>query len=250
MTTPMRDAALCERWQRCADAFARDRLLAKYERSVAALADELGGDEAERDDLAQEGRMALLRAIDRYRRERGSAFSVYALHCIRRAIVWTAARAVRRRGDDPGSLPPSVTVEEQLIARELDRRRRALLRSALAALPAPERLVVEERLMAEEPVALELLARNLGIAPSAVLALETRAVGALFTSCGADGVTLLVGGRRLRTTSRARMGDVCEPVATAICNRTGCELRPGGARSAAERAETRGFCGCERWHAR
>jgi RNA polymerase sigma factor (sigma-70 family) len=207
MRTAMRDATLCERWQRFADARARDRLLATYEGAVAALADELGG-EVERDDLAQEGRMALLRAIDRYRPERGSTFSVYALHCIRRAVVQTTARAVRRRAADPGSLPPSITVEEQLIARELDRRRRALLRAALAELPAPERLVVEERLMAEEPAALELLARNLGMAPAAVRALETRAVGALFTSCGADGVTLLVGGRRLRTASRARVGNV------------------------------------------
>lgn len=80
------------------DASARDEFVRKNQGLVYKIARKFAGRGIEVEDLAQEGQLGLLRAVEKFRPEAGTKFSTYATHWIssfiRRAIV-NHSKAVR-----------------------------------------------------------------------------------------------------------------------------------------------------------
>jgi len=79
--THIESDVLFVRWQRGRDVRARDELLERYEPLARKLARRYGGKEPF-DDLLQVSRLALLKAIDRFDPDRGTAFSSLAVPTI------------------------------------------------------------------------------------------------------------------------------------------------------------------------
>jgi RNA polymerase sporulation-specific sigma factor len=94
----MEDSALIEAAQR-GDQLAFERLLRRYQRSLDAHASRfyLAGGDA--DDLVQEARIGLMKAVRFYRGGRGSSFRTFAELCVSRQLAGavTAARRAKHR---------------------------------------------------------------------------------------------------------------------------------------------------------
>jgi RNA polymerase sigma-B factor len=79
---PRDEASLFERYHSGGDIAARDELIVRYLPLVHRLARRYAYTSEPFDDLCQVGAMALMKAIDRYRAERGSSFKAYAVPTI------------------------------------------------------------------------------------------------------------------------------------------------------------------------
>lgn len=89
---------LLVRYRESGDLPARDRLVAAYQRLVWSLARRYGGYGLAAEDLAQEGMVGLLKAIDRFDTSLGLRLGTYAAHWIRAEIhefIIRHARLVR-----------------------------------------------------------------------------------------------------------------------------------------------------------
>jgi RNA polymerase primary sigma factor len=142
------ERALAERIQKNGEEMARQQLMKANLRLVVSLAKRYAPD---RDpevllDLIQEGNMGLLRAVDRFKPERLTRFSTYAVYWIRQAILRAlkARRIVR--------LPENV-VDEVL---RLQRVRQTLYQ-LLGRTPTAEELAEEMEVKVEEVTRLEEL---------------------------------------------------------------------------------------------
>ena len=82
---------------RCAaaDKLACEALLLRYAKLIFIKAAMCSASESDRDDLCQEGLMALLRAISTYDEEREAKFSTYAEVCIVNRMRTLSARAAK-----------------------------------------------------------------------------------------------------------------------------------------------------------
>lgn len=80
------EVALVANWIEGADRRARDRLVLAHLPLVARLARQYGRHNVSRDDLIQEGMIALLDALDRFDPSRGLRFSTYAAWWVRSAV--------------------------------------------------------------------------------------------------------------------------------------------------------------------
>ena len=230
------DATLCDRWQRSGDARARARLVSAYAAMVASVAEALPEDA--RDDLVQEGFLALLRAIDRFQPIAGRSFAAYALRSIRRHVAAIVAAPIDH-GAPLDDRDPEVSVEEQILDLAEQLRRRETVDAALTTLSPAERAVVEARHLAVEPTEVCMLARMLGLEPGAVAAIECRGLTRLFAAVGSNRGIVLYAGYRLKTAA----------VDTANCNRRPCEM-PSAVGTRDTFAGTRGgFRAPSRWHA-
>jgi len=102
--------------------------------------------------------------------------------------------------DDTRALvDPTLPADARLVGLEEAEERRGRLTRALATLSTRERAVAEARHLREIPVEEAVLATQLGLSPSVVRRLETRALGRLLQQsqpeeCRGD---LLLGGRRI-----------------------------------------------------
>ena len=115
---------------RTGDRAARDRIVGAYVPHVRRIASGYRDLGVPLDDLAQEGAIGLLRAIDDYDPRRSRDFDAYARLCIRRAI-----RAELTAGGRLIRLPPKI-VERR---RALDRAE-ATLAAATGRAPTPAQL--------------------------------------------------------------------------------------------------------------
>ncbi len=74
---------------------------------------------------------------------------------------------------------PSVSSVDQFIDRDWDQHRQEGLRTALAALPARDRYIIEHRWLSEEPKTLQALGDELGVSAERVRQLEKSGIGKL-----------------------------------------------------------------------
>lgn len=176
------------RWQQ-----ARNRIAEANLRLVVRAAAEVRHPAIPLLDLIQDGSLGLLRAADRFDPARGFRFSTYAIHWIRCAM----REAVRRATATPAALPldgPLGPHDDRRVADVLidhatpapdeaaaERLAAERLAQALAALPDPERAVLELRygLGPHHPLSVQRAARQLGLGPHAVRRLERQALDRL-----------------------------------------------------------------------
>jgi RNA polymerase sigma factor (sigma-70 family) len=120
------------------------------------------------EDLLQEGRIALWRAVLRFDSQRGVTFSTYAGVAIKRRIWDAVARANRPQGKQtiPELPDPLTLAEEQLWRGQV----RAALTEALARLPGrwQQVLVAAYGLDGQTPRTLAALGRQFGVTREAV----------------------------------------------------------------------------------
>jgi RNA polymerase sigma factor (sigma-70 family) len=120
------------------------------------------------EDLLQEGRIALWRAVLRFDPQRGVAFSTYAGVAIKRRIWDAVARANRPQGWQAVPEPPDplMLAEEQLWRYQV----RAVLTETLGRLPGHWRqvLVAAYGLDGQPPCTLAALGRQFGVTREAV----------------------------------------------------------------------------------
>ena len=150
---------------RCAQAGCQDclnQLLEYHEGLIHLTVRQQASGNATYDELLQEGRLALWRAILRYDPARGIAFSSFACLVMRRQI-WRAVVLAGRYGGwlgPPESWDPAEEVEAAWFWQSL----RAAVAAALAQLPAPLRQIVCEYygLAGEEPRSLRAVGQAHG----------------------------------------------------------------------------------------
>lgn len=87
------------------DAAARMALMRRYIPVVKARVSGYAGGELEPEDLAQEGMIGLLQAVDRYDPARGASFRTFALLCIDRSVISVVRAALAAK-----KIPPSTRV--------------------------------------------------------------------------------------------------------------------------------------------
>ena len=138
-------------------------LLRTHEKLIHLVVKRQGWGEAEYDDLVQEGRIALWRAVLRYRPELGYAFSTYAYTVIRRR-VWVAAQQSQKGVgwlEGGGYQDQLGKIVEEWQAEQV----RQALQDGLASLPERQRRVIERvyGLNGEEAVAMAEIGREWGI---------------------------------------------------------------------------------------
>ncbi len=89
----------CELWQRCSqgDVEAREELIIAYRPLVFWIAGKIHVNDPElKQDIIQEGMLALIRAVDKFEPEREYRFSTYAYHKIHGQIINMLERSERR----------------------------------------------------------------------------------------------------------------------------------------------------------
>lgn len=125
---------------------------------------------SEYDDLLQEGRMALWRAIDGYDVGRGTRFSTYAWPIIARQ-VWRAVRDEERQRCAP-PLPWSQAPDPQaaaMAAWQVDAVGAALAQALAHLNPrSPELIIAAYGLAGQEPCSLAAIGRRYGVSREAV----------------------------------------------------------------------------------
>jgi RNA polymerase sigma factor (sigma-70 family) len=197
--TAAEEAELARRSQ-AGDADARVRLVEGFLGLAVSAAQAYAGRGIPLEDLVQEGCLGLLKAAERFDRERGLRFSTYATYWVRQAILKAFDReAPRLEGRElavldglPGAfseradfLPLSArAADEGFPSPEeaaLERLEAEALRKALAALPERERLVLEVRygLAGRPPGTVREAARLLGVSRMRAHQLERQALGRL-----------------------------------------------------------------------
>ena len=87
MLEPGEDITLAKRWREHGDIKARRRLIQSHLQFVAKIAKEYRKYKVPRDDLFQEGVIALTKAIERFDPERGITLATYAAHAIKGAML-------------------------------------------------------------------------------------------------------------------------------------------------------------------
>lgn len=97
------------------DSSAFEEIAKRYEKAIQALAHSFNVPESERDDLYQEGLIALYRAVSRYD-ESVSKFSTFATTCIKRAMLTWIRDHVAKNGTDGNSV---VQISQEEIFEEL-----------------------------------------------------------------------------------------------------------------------------------
>jgi RNA polymerase sigma factor (sigma-70 family) len=113
-------------------------LMRRHERLVHAVVRQQWSGGWRYEEVVQEGRIGLWRAILKYDPERGMAFSTYAWPAIARQ-VWAAVKRRQREAEAPPPCPPIPDADESAVdwARTCQ-----LLRELVARLPAPEQQLV------------------------------------------------------------------------------------------------------------
>lgn len=92
MLTAEEEARLIEAWQSRRDRAARDRIVRAYGRLCFSVAARYTSNPDQQEDLAQEGAMGLLKALDRFDPAKGASFSSYARLWIRNYVQVAVAR--------------------------------------------------------------------------------------------------------------------------------------------------------------
>lgn len=179
MTAADRDQALVARWQG-GDPAARAELVRAYAPMIERAA-ERRASRGDVDDLAAEGSIALLRAIDAYDASYGVPFSAYASRRVCEAMSRHAAV------DDPeidvADLPSGVqdSPEDFAAASESRRLVRADLIAAMASLTDREAEVISRRYFADEDTTTVAVGKALGISGQRVREIERHALAKLRT---------------------------------------------------------------------
>ena len=118
-------------------------LIVRYTPVVLSYADRYSHLGIEKEDLVQEGRIALLAAIRTYREDGGAAFRTYASRCIANGLSKVAAAQLQGRKIPPAlytaldeveglSAPASSEPEELIIRQEQQHSRHRRMRSLLS----------------------------------------------------------------------------------------------------------------------
>ena len=153
------------------DAAARIGLIGRYMATVKARVADYAGGELEPEDLAQEGMIGLMQAIDRYDPARGASFRTFALLCIDRSVISVVRASLAAKKIPPATrVPlaeeetdrPEAGPEEIVVARESAAR---LMRGMTDALSSLEQQVLFLYLGGCD---YETIARRLSVAPKAV----------------------------------------------------------------------------------
>ncbi len=199
--TRQEEAALLERMQ-AGDDEARKELVTHNLRLVSHLARKYQVPGYGPDDLISIGVIGLMKAVNSFRVESGTALGTYAARCIENEILMTLRASRKRRGDvslqesvgtdgegndityidilgtEPGAL------EEEVIRRVTLGR----VREVLSRLPSRERLVLELRygLVDGRQHPQHEIAQQLGISRSYVSRVEKHAVALLRDAIGQD----------------------------------------------------------------
>lgn len=199
--TRQEEAALLERMQ-AGDDEARKELVTHNLRLVSHLARKYQVPGYGPDDLISIGVIGLMKAVNSFRVESGTALGTYAARCIENEILMTLRASRKRRGDvslqesvgtdgegndityidilgtEPGAL------EEEVIRRVTLGR----VREVLSRLPSRERLVLELRygLTDGRQHPQHEIAQQLGISRSYVSRVEKHAVALLRDAIGQD----------------------------------------------------------------
>ncbi len=199
--TRQEEAALLERMQ-AGDDEARKELVTHNLRLVSHLARKYQVPGYGPDDLISIGVIGLMKAVNSFRVESGTALGTYAARCIENEILMTLRASRKRRGDvslqesvgtdgegndityidilgtEPGAL------EEEVIRRVTLGR----VREVLSRLPSRERLVLELRygLADGRQHPQHEIAQQLGISRSYVSRVEKHAVALLRDAIGQD----------------------------------------------------------------
>lgn len=202
--TRQEEAALLERMQ-AGDDEARKELVTHNLRLVSHLARKYQVPGYGPDDLISIGVIGLMKAVNSFRVESGTALGTYAARCIENEILMTLRASRKRRGDvslqesvgtdgegndityidilgtEPGAL------EEEVIRRVTLGR----VREVLSRLPSRERLVLELRygLTDGRQHPQHEIAQQLGISRSYVSRVEKHAVALLRDAIGQDADT-------------------------------------------------------------
>ena len=132
--TQISDEALLERSQH-GEYAASAELIVRYTPAVLYYAERYCYLGLEKEDLMQEGMIALLSAIRTYRGDRGAAFRTYASRCISNGLAKVAASQLRARNiplaltaplDEAGNISaPSQDEPEEIVIRQEQSRDRS-----------------------------------------------------------------------------------------------------------------------------
>ena len=214
--------SLSRRWRIFGDQAALDRLIQAHAGMVEGLARRYAVPGIEHADLLQEGFVGLITAARRFDPARGTKLATYAIYWVRvymQIFVSRLGGPVGRRGsalhaawssDYPSAaelsslrgtaaaVDPALSAEARLVEQEESEERRLRLARALSTLTSRERAVIEARHLREQPIDEAVLAAQLGLSPSVVRRLETRALSRLLQQSQTDDERdVLLGGRRI-----------------------------------------------------
>lgn len=175
------------------DRQAREELIEHNLRLVAHVAKKYQGSGVEMDDLLSTGSLGLMKAVDSFRPQTGSALSTYAARCVENEILMLLRK--RRKWRNEVSLNEVARTDKEgnelylndLMGTDPDEvhdtvqkgMEKALLFSVLEKVLTPrERLVLCARygLDGSAPLAQKIVAQNLGISRSYVSRIESRAI--------------------------------------------------------------------------
>lgn len=205
---------LLRKWQTGKDRQALETLILSHARLVFAWAVRLGTDASEREELAAEGFVGLIRAADAFDLGKDVRFSTYAKYWVANAMRSAGARmrsvidTPDRVGDQPTGFSvldsrrgrieaeamervhsPELTPEERLIQRSTRDRLRRQIVEAMAELGDLEREVIVCRTLRAEPDTIEDLSVRLNLSRDKLRQVERRAMSRLKFGLLARGVT-------------------------------------------------------------
>lgn len=160
--------ALVVAWQQQRDRAARDRLVLASEGLVWTVAARFAHAGAEWDDVVAEARLALVRACDTYPC-RGVDFGGWAYGAVRQAVL-DLVRAAQRDAalhEDLEAVPAAALArdpeQDDLVDAQAALEQLRRVGAGLARLSPYWQALLQRRLLAEHPVALVTLARELGV---------------------------------------------------------------------------------------
>lgn len=179
MTAADRDLALIARWRDARDNAARAELVRAYTPMIDRAAERYGA--ADVDDLAAEGAIAFLRAVDDFDATRGVAFGAFASRRVAGAVRSRAVPRVRETVEVDPELASGVqdSPEDFAAASEARRLTRADLIEALGALTDREADVISRRYLGAEDVTFAAVGAALGISRERVRQIERDALAKL-----------------------------------------------------------------------
>lgn len=204
------ERALAERWLAERHEPSMHRLVEAHAPLVGNIARRYKAFGLPKEDLLQEGMIALVRAAETYEPARGLRFATYASfwvrgtlrpYIVRNAVIVSGKSSNRKAADffrggfrarDRGisiegiverrgrCLVSDEPSPEELTTEAIDGARRvARLHKAVARLPERERIVITERWLGEVKGSLESIGAKLGISKERARQLESRALGLL-----------------------------------------------------------------------